>query len=1160
MCVALFSVTFAKWSATNPDAVVQNNSVGLFYKDYEKDTTNVARSVSADTTNDGHTYSNYVCVQCKQNAPVTEFSAKLTFGATNFSQDSKVTSVTVSRTPTDGVDGVPISGSDTPMTVNGLTSDTTLSTLNTVYVTLDFGAGVNQFYALNLTIATDSAATFTLTATVTSAEVVDEYMVTFNPNAPTADHTVDMTGIVTPQTVTSGETVSTPDSEPTLAHHIFGGWYGNADCSGTQYDFATPVTADLDLYAKWTLISSELDEGVYIYREPTAAEGDTALDEQTKFEDAFTKLGDVAYGENGKFDAQSISVQVTANGTDEFVLLHIPARSKLSPETYTGSDTVTPQSQTITAPALDEFDTAQNYAAVSGDKVTVNGVSGKAQSYRVMAYKATGDGAYSNIEVEPIAATGVTTDITVDNIGTGYYAYGSFSDFELLECNMLNQSHFEGIYDHQAGVSFNGYAGDLYNIAHVSNKDGKVYIDRYTQDKAVLENNTDYIGYDKFKEAVYDLNPGLLNRFIITSNQYFNITNADIPQLSYRTDIFGDNSRYLRTFTKTKSDANLYFLDIENAADEAVTDATAYRNSLVITHTGQVTKYVRLVDNTKYLSETATQDIEYMISGIKLNTGDKLSFRLNGSGSNLSFWSDAASDGISELGKQTSTITTTGTGIYQFYVKHYKDTDNWVVTASFMDLASDIVSITIGSTDDSMMSSIDLNPHTNVTTGAGIKSWFNFSTPSSYKILPTGTANGMWEATIEGPPEASVIAKRTFKSAGNSVKYTMGSGDATTVSTAAITSNAVSLYTRDPSSGTATNKIAAGTDFMIYIAGKPVTTNITSDSTSARITHTTGSKKYTIVNVPTKVNGKFNLQYASAGITAEFVGGAAAYDSSYIGSSGSGHDGYYLYGTFTGYQTYPSNKLTASNYFWTGTASYAITASDVASNPLLTKADEFKYVRVGSSDGTKDFYGYNSANKVPTVNWASGDNMTVTSTSFSIDEVIIKTNENANSDSNWIYPYTAKSDTIRIIFDAKKSGSGGSGTAGPSTWGSFKTDTVRIHAWGTKGSNVVYNDNNVWNSRPKMYKVGTGQNLKYYYDLPKHDFASITNTQGCIITFTNNTSDNCQSTNIEAQWVDTTNKKYTHGYAYTFCWKWWKDNDENKYPNWDWERVSTVAM
>ena len=72
---------------------------------------------------------------------------------------------------------------------------------------------------------------------------------------PTYTVTFDANGHGTapaPQTVLSGNTATKP-ADPTASGWVFGGWYKDSACTETQkYDFNTPVTANLTLYAKWT--------------------------------------------------------------------------------------------------------------------------------------------------------------------------------------------------------------------------------------------------------------------------------------------------------------------------------------------------------------------------------------------------------------------------------------------------------------------------------------------------------------------------------------------------------------------------------------------------------------------------------------------------------------------------------------------------------------------------------------------------------------------------------------------------------------------------------------------------------------------------------------------------------------------------------------------
>lgn len=67
-----------------------------------------------------------------------------------------------------------------------------------------------------------------------------EYVVSFNSDAGSD---------VTPQTVEHNGVITIPTS-PTKANYIFDGWYCEEECI-TKYDFATSVTAQFVLYAKW---------------------------------------------------------------------------------------------------------------------------------------------------------------------------------------------------------------------------------------------------------------------------------------------------------------------------------------------------------------------------------------------------------------------------------------------------------------------------------------------------------------------------------------------------------------------------------------------------------------------------------------------------------------------------------------------------------------------------------------------------------------------------------------------------------------------------------------------------------------------------------------------------------------------------------------------
>ena len=59
--------------------------------------------------------------------------------------------------------------------------------------------------------------------------------------------------MISDRSVRAGQAISEPKA-PTRSGYVFDGWY-TAKTGGSQYDFSTPVTADLNLYAHWTAVA-----------------------------------------------------------------------------------------------------------------------------------------------------------------------------------------------------------------------------------------------------------------------------------------------------------------------------------------------------------------------------------------------------------------------------------------------------------------------------------------------------------------------------------------------------------------------------------------------------------------------------------------------------------------------------------------------------------------------------------------------------------------------------------------------------------------------------------------------------------------------------------------------------------------------------------------
>ena len=93
----------------------------------------------------------------------------------------------------------------------------------------------------SLYYANDSGKLFAIKG---NGQKVNRYTVSFDANG--ADSIV-----LDSQRIKAGKTATEPAVKPRRKGYTFGGWYTDEACT-QAYDFSTPVTADLTLYAKWT--------------------------------------------------------------------------------------------------------------------------------------------------------------------------------------------------------------------------------------------------------------------------------------------------------------------------------------------------------------------------------------------------------------------------------------------------------------------------------------------------------------------------------------------------------------------------------------------------------------------------------------------------------------------------------------------------------------------------------------------------------------------------------------------------------------------------------------------------------------------------------------------------------------------------------------------
>ncbi|MCI6815210.1 MAG: InlB B-repeat-containing protein, partial [Treponema porcinum] len=144
------------------------------------------------------------------------------------------------------------------------TSEINMAEDGTVALPLQDESGAYVYYVCTVT-NTNSAVNGTTTAsrqTAVFSSQMENFTVTFNLNYDGSTKTT--------QDVASGSAVEKPQP-PTRDGYVFVGWYKEAECTN-EYDFAIGVTADITLYAKWT---------VNTYTVTFETNGGSAVDSQT---------------------------------------------------------------------------------------------------------------------------------------------------------------------------------------------------------------------------------------------------------------------------------------------------------------------------------------------------------------------------------------------------------------------------------------------------------------------------------------------------------------------------------------------------------------------------------------------------------------------------------------------------------------------------------------------------------------------------------------------------------------------------------------------------------------------------------------------------------------------------------------------------------------
>ena len=263
----------------------------------------------------------------------------------------------------------------------------------------------------------------------------ERYTVTFNSQGGSA---------VDSQTVNYNETAASPTA-PTRTDYEFLGWYTSS--AGTEeYEFSTPVTADLTLYAKWGAVYTLTESGSNIYMSGSGSN---------------TDLGEV----KNLLASEDYVIVRNSNGFDGLLVdstLTVPAGKTLRMEAgltvglysgYTSDYTDRPGTLTVEGTlSIEQGIAMQNTSGTSASEIRIAangsmGISGTGQQsmYGNMANSGTLT-VSSGCELEFSGTATFTNGGTIENNGT----------ITLADCAMTNTGTIEnnGQITVQAGSSF----------------------------------------------------------------------------------------------------------------------------------------------------------------------------------------------------------------------------------------------------------------------------------------------------------------------------------------------------------------------------------------------------------------------------------------------------------------------------------------------------------------------------------------------------------------------------------------------------------------------------------------------------------------------------------------------------------------------------------
>lgn len=294
---------------------------------------------------------------------------------------------------------------------------------------------------------------------------LNKYLVSFDTN---------FGSYIAPTVVYEGSTL-TPPIEPTKENFAFYGWYDNSDFSGDKFDFSSPITSDMTLYARWGYSFTCINYDGSIFNEEVLLEGEIIkpIDNPTKENEQFIGwyLNPNLEGEQFVFNTEihenltvyasfGFLVKFYSNDSTIFTTVVVPEGKKLN---------------SVEAPSKDYFDFEDWYTDIAlTNKYDFNKIVVSPLNLYAKFAPKNFDIIYHNCEsaINPNPSKyqytmGLST--LLDASKEGYRFYGWYSDKELtqkvtsIDPNTHEQVDLYAYFSKEYKVTFSNWPKDIEN-------------------------------------------------------------------------------------------------------------------------------------------------------------------------------------------------------------------------------------------------------------------------------------------------------------------------------------------------------------------------------------------------------------------------------------------------------------------------------------------------------------------------------------------------------------------------------------------------------------------------------------------------------------------------------------------------------------------------